>query len=234
MLHAIEQWIQGVKNAAFDFRPMIYRTDAVPTHEELQQAAEMLSRLVKYGGFIKLSEEMYAQVAEYALEHFKQLTLTEAQRAAARDAITNSLQIYYNYDPAIGNGIDYQMCCFLQTMKDIDKAIASARPIKAPLVPRVEPQTVVACTTPYYKHNEPTQQKFKYDAPKQEPREKLQGTLAEILEGYNDDNIDEEMDFEPSNNSSSMPTPTEFPKGTGFVPTSSMLDDLLSDVDFDD
>ncbi len=237
MLYAIEQWLQGVKNAAFEFRPIIFRTDAIPSHEEIEQALQMLSRLTKYGGFVKPDEETYTQVAEYALEHFQTLPLNDSQAAAARDAITNTLQQYYNYDPAIGNGVDYQMYCFLKTMRDIDKAIVNAHPVKVPIIPRVEKETVVVCTTPYYKHNEPAQQKFKYDAPKQETGPKNQGTLAELLEEYRDEDyfLENTIIPTPQNRPRTLDVPPEPPThNAGFVPTSSMIDDLLADVDLDD
>lgn len=159
---AIQKWLEGVKNAAYDFRPVIYITDAIPTQNELLQAIKTLSRLSIYGGFITGVEELYTQEAKYAIEHFDAMQLTPSQCAAARDAITETLESYYHYDPAIGNGTYYQLKCFMRTMKEIDNVIAHAMLVHEPQIPSCTTKIIKCCTTPYYKHNEESQQQFKY------------------------------------------------------------------------
>jgi hypothetical protein len=239
MTSATEYWLQGVHNAAYEFRPVIYSTDEIPTQQDLLHALQILSRLSKYGGFITGVEELYAQEAEYALEHFAKLNLTLEQCAAARDAITASMESYYHYDPAVGYGLQYQLRCFMKTMKDIDLAIARPRPVTVPERPFVKKHAITCCTTPYYKHNEDGQQKFKYDAPKNAPRPKQTGTIEEI--------VTMNAEPQPARTKKSQPEPGErrldapptqapaAPKQTptntqpagAFIPVSSMLDELL-------
>lgn len=152
---AINKWLEGIANAAFEFRPLIYKTNAIPTQNDILSALQVLSRLTQFGGFITEDiEELYAQQVRYALEHMRRCVWNDAQLAAARDAITETLSTYLHYDPAIGNGVTYQTKCFHKTLRLVDKAYEQNKeivsPQKHPL--QVWQKVVPCCLTPYYKH----------------------------------------------------------------------------------
>lgn len=152
---AIEKWLEGVTNAAFEFRPVIYKTNAIPRRSDILSALQALSRLSQFGGFIdEVIEEMYTQQVEYALEHMRRRVWNDAQLQAACNAITDTLSTYLHYDPAIGNGIPYQTKCFHKTLRDVDKAFsmyANESCAQGEQI-RVYQKTVPCCLTPYYKH----------------------------------------------------------------------------------
>lgn len=153
--YAIKKWIEGVTNAALEFRPIIYKTNATPSKDQLIFALQLLSRLTKFGGFINEAiEELYAQQVQYAIEHVKNKQWNLAQLAAAREAITNTLDVYYHYDPAIGNGVEYQIKCFHKTLREIDKAYKDNTNETASIETRIMviEKIIPCCLTPYYKH----------------------------------------------------------------------------------
>ena len=77
---AIEKWLEGVTNAAFEFRPVIYKTNAIPRRSDILSALQALSRLSQFGGFIdEVIEEMYTQQVEYALMHIPLVVYTSLQ-----------------------------------------------------------------------------------------------------------------------------------------------------------
>lgn len=152
---AIAKWLEGVTNAAFEFRPLVYKTNAQPTHNDILTALQVLSRLTQFGGFIDESiEEMYAQQVQYALEHMRNRVWNEAQLAGACTAITNTLGSYLHYDPTIGNGVSYQTKCFHKTLHEVDKAYTMHKctPFNADGEIKIWQKPVTCCLTPYYKH----------------------------------------------------------------------------------
>lgn len=166
---AIAKWLEGVINAAVEFRPLVYRTNAVPTANDILDALQSLSRLTHFGGFIDENiEEMYAQQVYYALEHMRNRTWNDAQLSGACIAITNTLSSYLHYDPTIGNGISYQTKCFHKTLREVDKAfVKNQYTIRQPTTNATLQQIpITCCLTPYYKHtvikDPQAQPSFKY------------------------------------------------------------------------
>lgn len=152
---AIEKWLEGVTNAAFEFRPLIYKTNAIPSRSDILSALQALSRLAKFGGFIAEDiEELYAQQVQYAIEHMSRRVWGDAQCAAARDAITETLSTYLHYDPSIGNGVPYQTKCFYKTLRMVDKAYEDNKNTQPQHGVKIEvwQKAVPCCLTPYYKH----------------------------------------------------------------------------------
>ena len=172
---AIEKWLEGVTNAALHFRPIIYKTNAIPNKDTILSALKTLSRLTCFGGFIDENiEGMYAQHVRYALEHMNRYTWSVSQCCAAMSAITDTLSTYLHYDPAVGNGIKYQTKCFYKTLKAVDAAYeANKTTMPAPEMKiSVQKKVIPCCLTPYYKHTvikDPTAlQSFKYSKAKQQ------------------------------------------------------------------
>lgn len=166
---AIAKWLEGVSNAAREFRPIVYKTNAVPTHNDILAALQALSRLTQFGGFIDDNiEEMYAQQVHYALEHMRHRVWNEAQLAGACIAITDTLSSYLHYDPAIGNGVSYQTKCFHKTLREVDKAYNTYQYTKLSATDEVKiwQKPITCCLTPYYKHtvikHPQAQPSFKY------------------------------------------------------------------------
>ena len=152
---ATEKWLEGVTNVAFEFRPVIYKTNAIPRRSDILSALQALSRLTRFGGFINESiEGMYAQQVEYAIEHMSHRVWGDAQCSAAMDAITETLSTYLHYDPAIGNGVAYHSKCFYKTLKAVDKAYEENQGVMPVHGVQVEvwKKVVPCCLTPYYKH----------------------------------------------------------------------------------
>lgn len=183
---AITKWLEGVTNAALEFRPLVYKTNAVPTHNDILAALQALSRLTQFGGFIDENiEEMYAQQVHYALEHMRHRVWNDAQLAGACTAITQTLGSYLHYDPAIGNGISYQTKCFHKTLREVDKAYTRNQrtSLDKPTEVKIWQIPVTCCLTPYYKHtvikHPQAQPSFKYLT--KNPSESYENRISENI-----------------------------------------------------
>lgn len=195
---AIDKWLEGVTNAALEFRPLVYKTNAIPNKSEILKALQTLSRLTRFGGFIEDGiEELYAQQVTYAIEHMSRRAWSDAQCAAARDAITETLNVYLHYDPAIGNGVTYQTKCFHKTLRLVDQAYDNNRGkvIAAPTQIQLQQKAIPCCLTPYYKHTvikDPNAQPtFKY---KTTPENEDYARISHLVHKPEDLIIDESED----------------------------------------
>ncbi len=191
---AIEKWLEGVKNAALYFRPVIYKTNAIPSKANILSALKTLSRLTCFDGFIDENiEGMYAQQVRYAIEHMNRYTWNVSQCRAAMNAITDTLSTYLHYDPAIGNGVKYQAKCFYKTLKAVDQAYeANKNAVPAhEMTVSVQKKIIPCCLTPYYKHTvikDPTApQSFRY--PKTNKRQADEHANASFMRHDEDINV---------------------------------------------